>query len=206
MQLVDLESMNPKVNSSIQTWLTSYIEKPHRELGRSGAVCPFVETARLRGEVHRYGVRWPEDGTLGDMERLAHMAIRQFREESFGKVGRSLRALLIVIIGLPVEGRFLVDQAHSNYKEHAVAEGLMLGQFHPECAAPAAWNADFPVNRAPYPLFAVREIAFHDILFLHGNDACFEKYRQLFANHYSLPDRGNSHMRELYDSAMLRVR
>jgi hypothetical protein len=39
------------------------------------------------------------------------------------------------------------DESYGALKDAAVGAGLMIGQFHPACAEPAARNPAFPVHR-----------------------------------------------------------
>jgi heptaprenyl diphosphate synthase len=56
----------------------------------------------------------------------------------------------------------------------------MIGQFHPECAEPAARNPAFRVSRSPVPLVAIRFMAVHDILFLGEQANWFAQYHRRF--------------------------
>jgi hypothetical protein len=69
-------------------------------------------------------------------------------------------------------------------KTFFIENGMMLGQFHPLCPAPAARNPTFKNKISPIPLFALRHIAAHDILFLHTRPDWFERYRSLYGERY----------------------
>ncbi len=80
----------------------------------------------------------------------------------------------------------------------------MIGQFHPECAAPAARNGGFPVNRAPIPLLVFRRMAVHDILFLAEDPQWFHSYRTRFAGYYDTAQVREPHLRGAYAEALER--
>src|SRR5947208_11361656 len=105
----------------------------------------------------------------------------------------NLHALVVVVDGRPEDAWWLIDEGHKAAKDDIVAQGLMLGQFHPLCTEPAARNPLFPVNRAPYPLYAIRNMALHDILFLHDNPTWFHHYQKGFGHRYGSGTRMDPH-------------
>lgn len=92
--------------------------------------------------------------------------------------------LVSLIVTFPELGRAhwrLIDEGHRICKTAVVRNGLMLGQFHPLCDAPAAHNQTFAVNRAPIPLMVIRQMAPHDVLFLEEDPLWLECYRTTLA-------------------------
>lgn len=183
-------------------WLDAYVTAPHPELGRDGPVCPFVRPAIRVGALHTARVVW-RGGGLAEMERHALAALDHFVDHAETGGKDALDSLIVVVDGLERNDFRLIDEAHRVVKDRAVAEGLMLGQMHPECPAPSARNPFFPVNRAPCPLYVVRRMAFHDILFLHDNPVWFEKYRSRYGRHYRSPDRVDPSFVRLFDLGAL---
>jgi hypothetical protein len=205
MVLVRLDEPGDLLTSVFDEWLAGYVEKPHPELGRQGAVCPFVRPARMTGGIRLFRYHWLAGGGLGDMLRVFDTAMHYYREEDFAGLKPSLRALVVVISGLPPRDYGLIDEAHAERKGDAIATGLMLGQFHPECPAPAVRNEKFLVNRAPYPALVVRGMAFHDVLFLNHVDKWFREYRSRFGHIYACRERVEPYFRELFDAAEIRL-
>ncbi|MGK5534360.1 DUF6875 domain-containing protein, partial [Streptomyces sp. URMC 129] len=187
----------------LSAWLTDYVGAPHPRLGRDGAVCPFVRPALRAGSLRTARCRWrPGDGPAG-MEALIHAAMDAFDGAPTVSRNAALDSLIVVFDGLERPDWWLIDEAHRTTKDAAVARGLMLGQMHPECTAPASRNPLFPVNRSPYPLIAIRPMAFHDILFLHQNPAWFEKYRTDYGHHYRSPAKVDPVFVSLFDAGAL---
>jgi hypothetical protein len=85
---------------------------------------------------------------------------------------------------MPEQQWSLIDDVHRNVKDAVVAQGLMIGQFHPHCPAPAVHNPQFLVNRSPVPLCAIRHMQLHDILFLRDKLTWFPAYRDRFGERY----------------------
>ncbi|MGV9316827.1 DUF6875 domain-containing protein [Streptomyces sp. NPDC003691] len=170
--------------SAVLQWLVDFVGQPHRDLGRDGAVCPFVEPA-LRADAlvleERTGYTDPTPGALRDL--LRRMAA------SFTALPRAgaLRALVVVLPDFPESRGHLLDSLQAEAKPRLAEEGLMLGQFHPRCDDRAVRNPRLPVSRAPVPLLALRDMALHDILFLDSDARCFHAYRRRFADRYGDP-------------------
>ncbi|MFI8191835.1 DUF6875 domain-containing protein [Streptomyces sp. NPDC085946] len=173
-----------KALDSVDEWLDSYITQPHEQLGRSGAVCPFVAPARRAGAVET-AVRLvgPAAG-LPLLKEVVRCGLDEFEQLGWRTSNPALRSLIIVLPDLPPEAFALLDEAHAQVKTESVERGLMIGQFHPACAEPAARNPAFEVSRSPVPLVAVRAMAVHDILFLGERADWFAQYHRRFGERY----------------------
>lgn len=157
----------PAGDAEIRRWLEDYIELPHPELGRSGAVCPYATAANRAGLIHILSATWTSPLALSDqlIQDVLYTALDLFDGRTWPDGPARLRSLVILLSSLPEPQWPLLDAAHAAVKTHAMERGRMIGQFHPLCPAPAAHNPDFTPNRAPHPLIVVRSIAAHDVLF-----------------------------------------
>lgn len=171
------------VHALIDEWLRSYIARPHPELGRPGAVCPFVGQALATGKVTTAEYRFGAEPDPEGMARALREATECFRELARQEAEPNLVSLVVVFPELGPEHWHLIDEGHRATKSGFVQEGLMLGQFHPACLAPAAHNPAFPVNRGPVPALVIRSMAAHDILFLDERREWVEQYTSWLASH-----------------------
>ncbi|MBA0053326.1 histidinol-phosphate aminotransferase family protein [Streptomyces sp. AJS327] len=187
----------------LSAWLDDYISAPHPELGREDAVCPFVRPAIRAGALRKVRCHVGPDDGLSRMETLVHRAMDVFETTPPTTRNASLDSLIVVFDGLTRETWPLVDEVHGVMKDISVERGLMLGQMHPECEAPASRNPLFPVNRSPLPLIAVRRMAFHDILFLYHRPDWFAQYRKRFGHHYTAPSKVDPVFLQLFDLGAL---
>lgn len=175
----------------VNEWLGEYVEAPHPDLGRTGAVCPFVMPSRRAATLVVRSCEWTAWRPAGAESGLARMLalieeiVDHFERIEWAATNAMLHALLVVMPDLPHQDWHLIDDAHRQVKDEIVARGLMIGQFHPECLEPAARNPVFPVNRSPVPAFAIRNLALHDVLFLNSNRQWFEHYRAHFGPRYT---------------------
>ncbi|MFI0709178.1 tryptophan 2,3-dioxygenase [Streptomyces inhibens] len=169
---------------SAHAWFADYLCRPHEFLGRDGTVCPFVEPSlkanSLRVEEWRLPAGITAEALAGVVERMT---------ATFAKLDRAgrnpaLHALVVVLPQLGAAHGALLDQAQRRAKTSLVRRGLMLGQFHPHCDERAARNGEFPVSRAPVAMFALRRMAFHDVLFLDSDPEWFAAYRDRFGTRY----------------------
>lgn len=191
------------VRGALSEWLDDFIKRPHPELGRPGPVCPFVEPAQQAGAVELVTCHWSGPRDLARMSALLDDAIRRFKTIPWRSDNTALRALVVAITGLEPSDWWLIDKGHHAAKD-ALAQGLMLGLFHPNCLEPAAHNSGFRVNRAPLPVVVIRNMAFHDILFLHENPTGFDHYRKRFGHSFAVPSRIEPHFAELFTRATQR--
>ncbi|MFF2173394.1 tryptophan 2,3-dioxygenase [[Kitasatospora] papulosa] len=188
----------------IKNWLTNFLSAPHENLGREGEVCPFVAPAMRSNSLHLETVTYVADrGWVGLVEAM-HSQMHSYAGRNWPEGKESISALITYVRDMPDHHWPLLDEAQRRVKAEAVRRGLMIGQFHPRCPEPSAWNASFPVSRAPHPLFAIRRMALHDILFLHESPESFSEYDSRFGNRYS-DSRSRAHLPQrfvdLYGSA-----
>jgi hypothetical protein len=170
--------------SDIDEWLTRYISKPHSQLGRSGAVCPFVAPSRNAGCLE---VRLCVVGVTPSVDLLSEMVrcgLSDFHRVQWPASNSQLWSMLLVFPDLAEESLGVLDEAHAAMKPECVRRGFMIGQFHEYCTEKAARNPEFEVSRSPVPLMAIRMMAVHDVLFLGDRKEWFEEYVSRFGDRY----------------------
>ncbi|MGX7825922.1 DUF6875 domain-containing protein [Actinokineospora sp. 24-640] len=189
---------------SVHEWVDEYLTRPHPEIGRTGAVCPFVGPARSAGTlvVRRWPVRPEAGGT--ELTAVIDRMTTAFRAEHWSAENAALHTLVVVLDGLADWAA--LDRAQAAAKPGLVAQGLMLGQFHPLCDERAARNPGFQVSRSPMPLLALRRMAYHDILFLHEDPEWFAAYQARFGGHYASRGHVDPLFADLYAEAASRWR
>ncbi|MFE1856250.1 DUF6875 domain-containing protein [Streptomyces sp. NPDC059489] len=169
---------------TVEEWLTEYISASHPEIGRTGPICPFVAPSRKNRTMEirlRLAGHAP---TLELIEEIARSSLREYELTTWQGRNPMLRAMVVALPDLRSEDTGLLDQAHARVKDAFVAQGLMIGQFHENCAVTAARNPHFAVSKAPLPLFAIRAIALHDVFFLSERPHWFQQYRERFGKFF----------------------
>jgi hypothetical protein len=148
-------------------WIERFIMQPHPDLGRKGAVCPFAQAAHEARTIHFCAL---DVGEMSfDVFTDVMMRLTSFFNRFAGNTsGRSdLLSLCIFPRNLRPESYYkFIDCAHSILKPHYMNAGLMLGEFHPLSAVRGAHSERICAMRSDVPIFVIRSIALHDILFI----------------------------------------
>ncbi|WP_220274660.1 DUF6875 domain-containing protein [Trinickia dinghuensis] len=150
-------------------WMQRFIMRPHAELGRKGAVCPFAkpshdERALLFSAFDAADM--PFDAYIAALMRLPYLfdSVAKARPEP-----SELLSLAVFPIGLQGDVYYkFIDCAHMILKPFYMECGLMLGEFHPLSTVGGAHAPSFRPMRADVPLFVIRAMALHDALFIDG--------------------------------------
>lgn len=194
---VEYQSLSdvPGVSSRLQThpsyglvldWLNQFIAQPHTGLGRKGHVCPFVAPA-----LHYNTVRLISIGTKHHTPQEAFEKglplVQIFMDLFGGKPEFRTAALLAVFPDLESSrAAAFIDEGHQLLRMHFVRHGLMIGEFHPTSDVGSVHNPRFHVMRSPTPMFAVRALSVHDLMFLDRPDRAPEqrvRYLELYLHH-----------------------
>jgi len=169
---VDRECEAEHPLAQILAWVRDYLALPHPELGRRGAVCPFVPDALKVDSIQLAEVA---DGEA-TLESIAGV-IAAYRDlflvtEPTDGPGAFQKAFLIVFSSLAATqgGSALVDKVQYRLKRYFVERGLMLGEFHSENQSPGLRNPDFRPLRSPIPMLAIRHMVDSDLPFLARAD------------------------------------
>ncbi|WP_034482661.1 DUF6875 domain-containing protein [Actinomadura oligospora] len=164
--LGDRGDAGPHPLDVITRWVRDYLCRPHPELGRSGAVCPYTRQALEGGRL--LGAVWPTrpDGPE-QVARVMRRYLSWFVARQDG-ADDPHRALLVAFPGVdePDWGT-IIEGAQRRLKPSFVRHGLMVGEFHPgPPAAQGIRNPGFRPLRSPLPILAVRPMVRSDLPFL----------------------------------------
>jgi hypothetical protein len=157
----------------ISEWIDEFLVRSHPQLGRTGPVCPFALTARIRDLIRVSVIR------LGDREgRIGEIAavVRSHRE-AFLRVRETLKedriysAMMMAFPDVgPEEAPELIDGTKQALKPEFVRDGLMLGEFHAHNHQSGLHNVNFRPLRSPVPMLVIRQMVPSDIAFLSRAD------------------------------------
>ncbi|MFD7259983.1 DUF6875 domain-containing protein [Streptomyces sp. NPDC059874] len=160
-------------------WSRDFLVSSHPELGRTGPVCPYTQPS-LRKELFHLALPSADCEDLSqavDSLRTRHATL----SEPLSPEDRELLTILLVLPTFDPTDSVELDELQRKAKDEFVAEGLMIGQFHPVCEEPGLYNESFRPLRAPLPLLAVRKLLVFDLPFLVGDDSHMDHYLQRFA-------------------------
>lgn len=153
-------------------WMKQFIMRPHPNLGRKGAVCPFAapahdERVMYFAALNSAGITF--DAFIQIMLRLPAV----FQRLATRIEGRTdLLSLCIFPRDLHADEYYkFIDCAHGMLKPFYMNTGLMIGEFHPLSAVRGAHSDTILPMRSDVPMFVVRAMASHDILFIDRDGA-----------------------------------
>ncbi|MEU8635432.1 DUF6875 domain-containing protein [Amycolatopsis sp. NPDC048633] len=165
----------------ILAWAGRYLVSSHPDLGRNGPVCPYTQPSLHKGLFHLAALTAANGET--DV-RDAIESLRSWYERLSSRLPPADRELLTILLVLPQldhHDATALDDLQREAKDKFVADGLMIGQFHPVCDQPGLWNDEFKALRAPVPLLAIRKLVVFDLPFLMDSAVHAESYFRRFA-------------------------
>lgn len=163
------------VGSDLIMWIQETISKPDADLGRQGALCPYVPAA-LRSQL-LYGVIADPTQEIG--EALCAQA-ETFHNNPSAVPGKSAELQSVLVMFPGREGADL-HEAVASVKGRFIETGLTCGEFYPDSEDRSARTQMVRVARAPVPLVAIRFLTSHDELFLGSHPEYGPKFRKWMA-------------------------
>lgn len=152
---------------AVMHWMREFITRPHPQLGRKGAVCPYVKPAMNQRKIWVGVLETGSSEVLLGSNLLACASALE-RLMARGKAREPLDSLVLVLPDLP-DDPARMEPLHQALKTQLLARGLMLGQFYPSCPVGGTYNADFRPLRAPAPMFVLRALIESDWRFVAGH-------------------------------------
>ena len=152
-------------------WLETFVAQPHPQLPRGGHVCPRLAPAVARNQVWLVAMHAERACAEEAHDKGRHLA------DLFGALfPASVEARAGALLGIfshlaPDDGATFIDGGHRLLRMSFVERGLMIGEFHPASTVASVHNPELLVMRSPVPMFAVRALSPHDVLFLDSDAA-----------------------------------
>jgi hypothetical protein len=174
---------NSEALRQIVTWIESFLSNPHPQLGRTGDVCPYTKSSMKKEYLWLTVCR----GKALSVEDVYTRVLKYrdwFLEITPSNEKESLFKTIIMIfpdIELEDVPR-IIDVVQQQLKPKFVAEGLMIGQFHPHCPEPGLHNLDFRPLQAPVPSLVMRHMVRSDFPFLEKDEKFISSYINVFGN------------------------
>jgi hypothetical protein len=147
-------------------WIDSFVLQPHEALGRPGHICPRLAPVVGANRLALVSLRPPTDSVDSAVE--SGRAIAEIYRELFPDTADHKTAALLAVfpdVAAPAAHEF-IDGGHKALRMEYVSSGLMLGEFHAASEVGSVRNEELVVMQSPLPMYAVRGLTPHDILFL----------------------------------------
>jgi hypothetical protein len=173
----DLNALN-----AVADWINSLVARPHRDLGRSGAVCPFVPGALERRTLwlapERIGNRSAQD-VVQLMDGYKRLLLDT---QPIDGDDASYKVIVVVFTDLPADrakdlfGNVLQHLAVPSYVEN----GILFGPFYEGNEGTALYNSGFRPFQSPVPFLFVRYGVVSDWKFFLNNDTWLNLWAHRF--------------------------
>jgi hypothetical protein len=181
----DLEALR-----AVAEWIDAFVIKPHKDLGRSGPVCPFTPGALERHTLWLALEHIADRGVPEVVELIRDYQTLFLQARPTDGDDTIYKAIFVVFTDLPADraqgilGDALDQLAVSSYDK----DGFVMGPFYEGNAGTALYNASFHPFTSPVPSVLVRPAVVSDWKFFLDHEAFFP----LWAHRY-----GESGTREL---------
>lgn len=152
---------------AIAHWSRDYLTKPHPELGRPGAVCPWVEKS-IQRRLYSMALMHEAHLRVEEVEETFHRLRRHYQQLPPTDYSQGqYKAIATIFTGLPPEQEAeFMSSLHERLKPSFVEKGLMLGEFYPTSAKGGLRNPAWHPLRSSPPLLVIRTMVRPDIAFL----------------------------------------
>lgn len=153
--------------AQLAVWFADSPMSGHANLGRAGAVCPFVRKAAQLGTM-RIGIH---DAGPQDEERIFSDIRASFHDLDAIPQSPGAERLGTITYGFPNcasdQGVAMLERVFRRHKYYTLFHMRMIAFFHEGSDAHGLWNPDFRPMRAPMPLLSTRFLTEHDAVFAH---------------------------------------
>ena len=167
--------------TKVSYWVNDFLAKSNPGLGRTGAVCPYVQYSNEH-KFFKVGIfehLEPKQQVVIDLIRnLKDIFIAM---EPVSEKEKKFKAITILFPNLKNEEiPSIIDNIQLLLKPEFVQQGLMIGQFYENCQQGGLRNADFRPLQSPVPLIAIRYMVETDWPFLAGDPLLEKAYETNF--------------------------
>lgn len=153
--------------AAVVAWMRSFLAQPHAELGRGGAVCPFVGPSLKLGTVWLAAVPGANPGREDLIELLAAYRDTFLELEPRDEPQCMNKSIVTVFPDLEPElAAELIEGVQKALKPRFVESGLMIGEFYPGNQTPGLRSEGFRPLASPIPMIAIRHMVDSDLPFL----------------------------------------
>jgi hypothetical protein len=157
---------------AVADWITTFVVKPHKDLGRAGTVCPFVP-----GSLERK-VLWLAPEQIAnqrdpDVAQLMNGYKRLFLEtQPAGGNDAVYNVIVVVFTDMPADrAQGVFDDVLQQLAVRSYADdGILFGPYYEGNKGTAVYNPGFRPFQSPVPFLFVRQGVISDWKFFLDND------------------------------------
>jgi hypothetical protein len=157
----------------VTDWITTFVTQPHKDLGRTGPVCPFVSGSLERNALWLAPERIANQSVAELVQLVNDYKALLLRAQPRGAENAIYKAILVVLTDVSADraNDDLNDVHMQDLNQPAYAyDGVVLGQFHEKSEGSAVRNPNFHPFRAPIPFLLMRLAVTGDWVFYLDNE------------------------------------
>src|SRR4029077_16326691 len=142
---------------TVADWITTFVVRPHKDLGRAGTVCPFVPGSLERNVLWLAPERIAAAGEP-DVVELVSGYKRLFREiQPIGGEDADYKVIVVVFTNLPADR---AQGVFDNVLQHLAVpsyadDGILFGPYYEGNEGTAIYNSKFRPFQSPVPFLFV---------------------------------------------------
>jgi hypothetical protein len=167
---------------AVADWITTFVVRPHKDLGRAGTVCPFVPGSLERNVLWLAPERIADPGEP-DVVELVSGYKRLFREiQPIGGDDADYKVIVVVFTNLPADrAKGVFDDVLQHLAVPSYADdGILFGPYYEGNEGTAIYNSKFRPFQSLVPFLFVRYGVISDWKFFLAND----EWLKLWARRY----------------------
>lgn len=178
---LDLRDRHVTALKTTMNWVERFLCRPHPDLGRPGAVCPWTQPSLNRRLLWQAVI----EGDIEEAE-VVESSLRRYRDwfldlDPTDPFARRFKTILVLFPDIDASrADELIDAVQLRLKPSFVSEGMMVGQFHAACPEPGLRNPAFRPLRSPVPMLAMRFMVETDKPFLEHSPELLATWTRLF--------------------------
>ena len=157
---------------TVADWVKSFVACPHKDLGREGAVCPFVPES-LERKTLWLASEHIADLSVPDVVRLITGYKTQFlHAQPIDGDGANYKVIVVVFTDLQADRAKAIfsDVLHELAVPSYVEDGILFGPFYEGNEGTAIYNSGFRPFQSPVPFLFLRQGVISDWKFFLDND------------------------------------
>jgi hypothetical protein len=167
---------------AVADWIKAFVARPHKDLGRSGSVCPFVPGALERKTLWLAAEQIADRGVPEAVELMNEYKSRFLATQPTDGDDIVYKTIVVVFTDLHAERAktlfddVLDDLAVPSYQDN----GIVYGPFYDGNEGTALYNPSLFPFRSPVPFLFVRHTVVSDRKFFLDDDALLAYWAQHF--------------------------
>jgi hypothetical protein len=167
---------------AIADWIKTFVIRPHADLGRAGAVCPFVPGSLERRTLWLATEQVADQGVSAVAEFMNGYKRRFLDLRPTEGDDVDYKVIVVVFPDLPADrAQSVFDDVLEQLAVPSYAEdGIVFGPFYEGHEGTALYNPSFRPFQSPVPLLFVRQTVISDWKFFLDNEDLFSLWASRF--------------------------